>query len=75
MPKNKAFNRLAELLADKGITTPTEDALDRMGIPSIKTWNKYINKVKDPTFQQVIEIAKWLNVPEQDLFTFDTSKQ
>lgn len=63
------MNRIAEILKEKGIEEiiPSEDILNDMDI-KIQTWNKMVANKKDPEFNQVPLIAKFLGVEIEDLF-------
>lgn len=63
------MNRIAEILKNKGIEelVPNEDVLEELGM-KLQTWNKIVGNKKDPDFEQVPLIAKFLNVEIEQLF-------
>lgn len=63
------MNRIGEILRERGVEeiTPSEERLKELGT-TIHTWNKFVANKKDPKFDQVPIIAKFLGVTIEDLF-------
>lgn len=63
------MNRIGQILREKGIgeIIPSEEVLTEMGI-KMQTWNKFAGNRKDPDFNQIPLIAKFLGVEISELF-------
>lgn len=63
------MNRIGEILNQRGIgeMIPSEQILDQLQI-KMQTWNKWVNKKKDPEMWQLPIIARFLDCEIIDLF-------
>lgn len=64
-----AINRIAEVMNQKGYDDlkPSDRILEKLGIPDLKKWNKWVNKKSDPELRQLNIIAEFLNCEINDL--------
>jgi transcriptional regulator with XRE-family HTH domain len=65
------MNRIKEIMAQKGWDKlenprPTQKVLDTWGV-SIKAWNKWVEKEKDPDLSLLPALAEFLQVPVVEL--------
>ena len=65
------MNRIKEILMENGWDKfqdphPSEQVLDAWKV-NIKTWNKWVQKEKDPSLEQLPQIAEFLECEVVDL--------
>lgn len=63
------MNRIGEILKDRGFEelAPDQKILEELKI-KLHTWNKWVNKKKDPEMWQLPIIARFLDCDIIDLF-------